>query len=59
MIKQLELLSEVADDIDAGKIRTTADHVLSPISVENIQRAHAWVETGNTKGKVVLADWPD
>lgn len=53
-IKQHELLNEVATDIDAGMIRTTVDQVLSPINVSNLQKAHALIETGRAKGKIVL-----
>lgn len=54
MIEQHKLLSYVADEIDAGRIRTTLDTVLSPINAENMRKAHALVETGTAKGKVVV-----
>ncbi|MDN6297396.1 MAG: zinc-binding alcohol dehydrogenase family protein [Halomonas sp.] len=54
MIEQHRLLSYVAKEVDAGRIRTTLDTVLSPISAENMRKAHALIETGTARGKVVL-----
>lgn len=54
MIEQHKLLSYVANEIDAGRIRTTLDQVLSPINAENILAAHALIETGTAKGKIVV-----
>jgi len=54
MIKQHKLLNYVAAEIDAGHLRTTVAEVLSPINAENMRKAHALIETGTAKGKVVL-----
>ncbi|CAN5277240.1 zinc-binding alcohol dehydrogenase family protein [soil metagenome] len=54
MIEQHKLLTYVANEIDAGRIRTTLDKVLSPINAENIRAAHAFIETGRAKGKIVV-----
>jgi len=54
MIKQHELLTYVAGEIDAGRIRTTLDTVLTPINAANMRKAHAFIETGTAKGKIVL-----
>jgi len=54
MIEQHNLLTYVAGEIDAGRIRTTLDTVLSPINAENMRKAHALIETGTAKGKIVL-----
>ncbi len=54
MIEQHKLLSYVAAEIDAGRIRTTLDTVLSPINAENIRKAHALIETGRARGKIVV-----
>ncbi|MCH7351044.1 MULTISPECIES: zinc-binding alcohol dehydrogenase family protein [unclassified Acinetobacter] len=54
MIKQSQLLNQVAGLVDAGKIKTTVSQVLSPINAENLKRAHQQIETGTTKGKIVL-----
>ncbi|WP_291985318.1 zinc-binding alcohol dehydrogenase family protein [Candidatus Accumulibacter sp. ACC007] len=54
MIEQHRLLTHVANEIDAGRMRTTLDKVLSPINAENIRAAHALIETGQSKGKIVV-----
>ncbi len=54
MIEQHNLLNYVAAEIDAGRIRTTLDKVLTPINAQNIRAAHALIETGQAKGKVVV-----
>lgn len=54
MIEQHNLLTYVAGEIDAGRIQTTLSKVLTPINAENIRAAHALVETGRAKGKVVV-----
>ncbi|AWN52594.1 zinc-binding alcohol dehydrogenase family protein [Methylobacterium sp. 17Sr1-1] len=51
---QGELLDEVARLVEAGKLRTTlADH-FGPINAANLRRAHALLESGRAKGKIVL-----
>ena len=55
MIEQHKLLSYVADQIDAGKIKTTLSEVLTPINAANMREAHRLVETGQAKGKIVVA----
>lgn len=54
MIEQHKLLSYVAGEIDAGRIRTTLDTVLSPINAETLRKAHGLIETGTAKGKIVI-----
>ena len=54
MVKQSELLNEVAELVDAGKIKTTVSQVLSPINAQNLKLAHQQIESGTTKGKIVL-----
>ena len=53
MIEQHKLLSYVAGEIDAGRLRTTLETVVGPISAANIYKAHKLIETGTAKGKVV------
>ncbi|MBL8894878.1 MAG: zinc-binding alcohol dehydrogenase family protein [Rhizobiales bacterium] len=52
--EQGALLNEVASLVDNGKIRTTLTEVLKPINAANLMRAHALIESGRAKGKVVL-----
>ena len=54
MIEQHKLLIWVADEIDAGRIRTTLAETLSPINAETMREAHRMLETGTAKGKIVL-----
>ena len=54
MIEQHHLLNFVADEIDAGRIRTTVSDVLHPINAANMRQAHALVESGKVRGKIVL-----
>lgn len=54
MTKQSELLNEVSKLVDEGKIKTTVTEVISPINAENLKRVHQQIESGTTKGKIVL-----
>ncbi|WP_436861625.1 zinc-binding alcohol dehydrogenase family protein [Acinetobacter haemolyticus] len=54
MIKQSELLNQVSQLVDDGLIKTTVSQVLSPINAENLITAHQQIESGSTKGKIVL-----
>jgi NADPH2:quinone reductase len=55
MIAQHHLLNEVAELVDQGVIRTTLAQDLGPINAENLKRAHAIIESGQAKGKLVLS----
>jgi zinc-binding alcohol dehydrogenase family protein len=54
MEEQHKLLSEVARMVDDGTIRTTVQENLGVINAANLRRAHAMVESGRTRGKIVL-----
>jgi len=54
MAKQSELLNKVSKLVDEGKIKTTVTEVLSPIDAENLKQVHEQIESGTTKGKIVL-----
>lgn len=54
MMEQHKLLSWIADEIDAGRLRTTLDTVLSPINAKTLREAHRRIETGEAKGKIVI-----
>jgi len=54
MIEQHRLLTKVAELVDAGKVRTTLTETAGTINAANLKKAHALVETGKMKGKVVL-----
>lgn len=52
---QHELLKKVAQMVDAGQIRTTLSEEFGTINAANLKRAHALIESGRSKGKVVLS----
>lgn len=58
MIEQHNLLNFVADEIDAGRLRTTLAEVLSPIDAATLREAHRRIETGTTRGKIVIEGFP-
>ncbi|CAM8652009.1 Qor NADPH,quinone reductase and related Zn-dependent oxidoreductases [Comamonadaceae bacterium] len=57
MVAQHHLLNEVAQLVDAGLLRTTLAEHYGTINAANLQRAHAFVESGTARGKVVLEGW--
>ncbi len=54
MAEQGVLLNEVARLVDAGTLRTTLGENFGPINAANLKRAHALIESGRARGKVVL-----
>jgi len=54
MDAQHRLLNEVATMVDKGTIRTTVAENFGKITAANLRRAHAQVESGTTRGKIVL-----
>ena len=54
MHKQHELLDEVARLVDAGRLRSTLGEHFGAINAANLKRAHAFIESGKARGKVVL-----
>ena len=57
MIAQHHLLNDVADLIDKGVLRTTLDQSFGTINAANLKRAHALLESGKSRGKIVLEGW--
>jgi zinc-binding alcohol dehydrogenase family protein len=54
MVRQHEILDEVAALVDAGALRATAAQDHGPMNAANLRCAHAAVEAGRTVGKIVL-----
>lgn len=54
MQAQGDLLAEVARLVDAGALRTTLAESFGRIDVANLKRAHALLESGRARGKIVL-----
>jgi NADPH:quinone reductase len=57
MDAQHKLLNEVARMVDGGTIRTTVQENLGRIDAASLKRAHAMIESGRTRGKIVLEGW--
>jgi len=57
MIEQHRLLNEVAERLDAGKLKCTLKETLSPINGANLRKAHERLESGTMIGKLVLKGW--
>jgi NADPH2:quinone reductase len=57
MIGQHALLNDVADLINKGVLRTTLDQTFGTINATNLKRAHALLESGTSRGKIVLEGW--
>ena len=54
MIAQHRLLCELAALVDAGLVRTTLGEHYGRIDAVNLRRAHALIEAGKARGKIVL-----
>ncbi len=54
MARQGDILNEVARLVDAGKVRTTATETLGAVNAETLNKAHAILESGKARGKLVL-----
>jgi len=55
MAEQNRILNRIAELVDAGTIRTTANENFGTINAENLKRAHALLESNRAQGKIVLA----
>ncbi|OEC46344.1 NADPH:quinone reductase [Pseudomonas sp. 1D4] len=54
MIEQHRLLNRVSELIDRGVLKTTFGEHYGRIEAANLKRAHALLESGKAKGKIVL-----
>ncbi len=54
-IRQHEILDHVSHLIDAGTLKTTVGEHYGVINAANLRRAHATLESGRAKGKIVLS----
>lgn len=55
--EQGKLLAAVAQLVDAGRLRTTLSADFGAINAANLMRAHAVIESGSARGKLVLSGW--
>lgn len=54
MIRQHEILDEIAQLVDQGVLQSTAKNHLGKINADNLKKAHAILESGTSIGKIVL-----
>jgi zinc-binding alcohol dehydrogenase family protein len=54
MIEQHHLLTKVAELVDKKLVRTTLAEHFGKINATNVKRAHSLLESGKSKGKIVL-----
>ncbi|POA29748.1 MULTISPECIES: zinc-binding alcohol dehydrogenase family protein [unclassified Pseudomonas] len=54
MLEQHKLLNRVAELIDAGTLKTTVGEHFGTINAANLRRAHELLESGTSRGKIVL-----
>lgn len=54
MVRQHELLAAVSALLDEGRLKTTLAQNFGKINATNLRRAHALMESGQAKGKIVL-----
>ena len=58
MAEQGRLLAQVAQLVEAGRLRTTLANDLGPICAATLRQAHQMIESQTTIGKLVLSGWP-
>lgn len=58
MAAQGLLLAQVAQLVEAGRLRTTLANDLGPICAATLRQAHQMIESQTTIGKLVLSGWP-
>lgn len=54
MAEQGKLLNEVAALVDAGRVRSTLTEIAGKIDAASLRTAHARIESGTARGKIVL-----
>jgi zinc-binding alcohol dehydrogenase family protein len=59
MIAQHHLLNEMANLVDAGVVRTTLGEHFGRINAANLMRAHTLLQSGKSRGKIVLEGFDD
>lgn len=55
MIKQHEMLNRVSELVDSGDVKTTVAENFGTINAANLLKAHALLESGKSRGKIVLS----
>jgi NADPH2:quinone reductase len=57
MQRQHEILTRVAQLLDAGELKSALTDTLRPINAANLREAHRRIESGSTIGKLAIAGW--
>jgi len=57
VMEQSNLLNEAAKLVDSGRISSTTTEVIGKINAANLRTAHAKIESGTTRGKIVLEEF--
>lgn len=55
MQRQHDILQHISRLIDDGTLRSTLGDHYGPITADNLRKAHALIESGKARGKIVLA----
>lgn len=56
MMRQHDILTQVAAWLDAKELETTVTKTLTGLNATSLKEAHRLVESGKTIGKVVVAE---
>lgn len=56
-IRQHEILAQMAQLVDQGIIKTTLTECFGTINANNLKKAHALIESGTSRGKLVLSEF--
>lgn len=54
MIEQHHILNHIAELVDAGRVQSTITENYGTICAANLRRAHTLIESGTSRGKIVL-----
>jgi NADPH:quinone reductase-like Zn-dependent oxidoreductase len=55
MIAQHRILERIAELVDAGVLKSTLAEHFGTINAANLRRAHQLLESGRSRGKIVLS----
>ena len=54
MIEQHNILNKIADLLDEGVLKTTLNETLIGLTADNLKKAHQFLESGKTIGKIAI-----
>lgn len=57
LARQGEILQQMAELVDSGKVRSTLTRTINGINAANLREAHQRPERGDMVGKLVLQGW--